>query len=160
MKKTNATELDEVRVDILKHAYTSEAEWIRDRREREYQIFSWVNSIFIVIIGALIVVNPTNRSLDIFDKTVLSLAVTLLAGASYVWQRRSRNEVIAGARILSGILDYLHLREPGYFGNDAVFSPLSKNIDRDSLRRKIGLTLYNGTTLLMAMLTLVVVWTR
>ena len=161
MPTTTNNDLDEIKVDILKHAYTSEAEWIRERREREYQIFAWINSVFMLIIGALIVVNPTNRNvLDIFDKTVLSLAVILLGAASYIWQRRSRNQVVADARILSRILDNLRLREAGYFGKEPVFPLLEKKTDRDTWRRKVGLTLYNGTTVLMAMLTCVVIWAR
>ncbi len=63
MPKIAGNELDELKVDILKHAYISEAEWIRERRAREYQIFAWINSVFMLIIGALIVVNPTNKNI-------------------------------------------------------------------------------------------------
>jgi hypothetical protein len=161
MPTTTDNNLDEIKVDILKHAYTSEAEWIRERREREYQVFAWTNSVLLLVIGAFIVVNPTNKNvLDIFDKVALSAAMIVLTTASYIWQRRSRNQVVAGARILSRILDNLRLREPGYFGEEPVFPPLEKKTVQDTWRQKVGLTLYSGTTVFMATLACVVIWAR
>lgn len=109
-------------VDILKHLYSIQVQELMFRREREFRVFIWSSTIFVAIIGLLLVSKQTEtviwRHYGIIGKTISSIALFALVVFSISWQNRERIFAVANQRIIAKMNELLHCFDNKYFWFD------------------------------------------
>lgn len=159
------------KMDILKHIHTVQRDEVKFRRDREYQVFAWTNSIFVALIGVLLLSQPSQGviwgSYGINGKIIASIAVLVLVVYSSNWQYRNLRIQDKSAKIIVKINRLFHLFEKGFFdstSNDALYpdewvdwGTPSKKITK-KLSRLLFSANYISTTMLLGILAIVMIW--
>ena len=95
------------------------------RREREFRIFTWSSTIFLALIGVLLIIkkdeNVVWQPLGSYGKAIVTIAIIYLIWFSIRWQNRERELGYRHAKVITGISKILHFFDKGYFSDDKEF---------------------------------------
>lgn len=122
--KTNDAAHSE-KTEILMHIYKYQMEQVMFRREREFRIFTWSSTIFLALMGVLLVIrkdeNIVWQPLGLYGKAIVTIALLYLIWFSIRWQNRERELGYRHAKVITGISQVLHFFDKGYFSDDKEF---------------------------------------
>ena len=152
---------------ILKHVHLTQWEEVKWRREQEFKIFTWSNTMLLALIGALLVTKQTEtviwETYGIGGRVVAALTVILLVIYSVKWQNRQRRLGYRNARVIVKISKCLNCFSEGYFDlkdNSSLFPSEWASwgkLDISSPARILRANLISATTLL-GILALIMIW--
>jgi len=164
---------DKTKLDLLKFFYTQSKEEIKVLRGRQDKIFTWVSSILVLFIGALLVIDPSKEivllSLGLWGKIIFSFAIFLTVIFSIRWQQRNRIWQEENKKVINRIAILLHCFEENYYGiEENVYGSLfpkrwNKN-DPEFRKRQKGFwerllpINFASITCLLGILAIVLIW--
>ena len=163
---TEAEPSSENRLDLLKHLHKRALNEINSLRKRQDRIFVWSSSVFMALIGVLLIVEPSKSpvwsSQGIWGKLVASIAVIAFVVFSTSWQQRNRQWHGENAKVATRIEHLLHCFEEGYFARSetSLFPERwKKRGERDlGLTKRIFAVNYVSATILLGVLALAMIW--
>src|SRR4030095_8016079 len=112
--KRNTTD----KIDLIKFLYEDRIDEIKFLRERQEKIFAWSSNIFMALIGALLIIEPSKAPVWAFtvqSKSIASLAIAVLIFFSVWWQQRTRHFHYENGQVMQKLQRLLHCYEKGYF---------------------------------------------
>ena len=157
----------ELRVDLLKHMELIQREELKYRRELQYKIFAWSNSIFLLLIGALLVTNPSENavwlSFGFWGKLVASATVLLTVVFSLQWQNRNRKLHVDTAGVIKRIDCLLHYFDKGYFDPQKEITIFPQHWsdygeEKVNIKTRLGTINYASATTMLGGLAIAMVW--
>lgn len=114
--------LDRNELEVLLFLYKDQKDEIMFRREREFRIFTWSNTIFLALMGLLIVVKQSESILwiqfGISGKVAASATIIFLLFFSIYFQHRERLFGNKNEEIIARINRLLHCFDKGYFDSN------------------------------------------
>jgi len=162
--KRQAGERAKERTELLKHMELIQRSELNYRREMEYKIFTWSNSILILIIGALLITKPSEGvfwlSYGYVGKLVASMAIFVLVLWSVRWQDKNRKLHIGNADVIKRIDFLLHYFEDGYFDTASILPKawMDYGNEKVDLPTRLGTINYASATAFLGLLTIIMVW--
>lgn len=119
---------DEKKIDILIHFQNTQYQELMFRRKREFNIFLWTATVFIVLIGTLLTLETSNillwQSYGICGKAAICLIVLLMVFISISWQNRERRFSYTNCKVIVKINSALQAFENNaYMATDDTLFP-------------------------------------
>lgn len=108
-------------LNILIHFHKDQKQELMFRREREFKIFTWSSSIFIALMGGLLLIvakkadKPFPLQYNVDEKAVVSFTILLLLLISISWQNRERKFGNQNSKVITDINKLLHCFDKQYF---------------------------------------------
>lgn len=159
---------NDMKIDLLKHFHDKTRDEIDNLRGRQDKIFTWSSNIFLLVIGALLVVD---RSKSIawstqggLGKAIASLAIFVLIWFSIRWQQRLRNWQEESVEVQNKIEKLLHGFDKGFYGTEsdvALFPERWAKAEyhkRLNFWRRIFRVNYVSATMILGILAVAMVW--
>lgn len=121
---------NEKNLEIMFHFHKDQMQELMFRRDREFKIFTWSGTIFLSLMGLLLIVKQSEKILwlqfGIIGKTIATVTVLLLVFYSISWQNRERKLGNRNAKVVAKINKLLHCFDKNYFDieNDETLLPL------------------------------------
>ena len=163
--ETNATK---DKIDLLKHMELIQRQEARVYDERQYNIFKWSSSILLAVMGALLIIEPSESvvwgSYGLTGKVIASLVILLFVGFSIQWQIRNRKQYAENGAVVQRIDELLHFYEKGFFDPDGEVAIFPERWKHSPTRGEINLVNrlkslnYASATAILGLMTLVVIW--
>ncbi len=154
-------------IDTLKYIHTFQMNELMFRREREFKIFTWSGTLFLGLIGLLLVLKDKEmvvwKLYGIGGNIIASISVIALGLYSVSWQNRERRLGNRNARIVVKINKLLHCFDTGNFGldKDTTLFPLEWSnwgeAKISSIKRYFRANLITATWFL-CLLALIMIW--
>lgn len=165
---TKSLEEDLEKRDLLKFFYNHTVEESLYLRERQYKIFTWTSSIFIAVIGVLLITDsntklPFNAD-DPVAKIVATCALMLFTGFSVNWQQLNRAYIYQNRQVINKTQELLHCFDKGYFdfeSEEALFPNewrFSASANRKTFFQRLGFANFVSATIFLGFLAIVMVW--
>ena len=115
------------KIDLLKFFYSQSKDEIKFLRERQDKTFAWSSNLFVVIIGALLIIDSSKEliwsSFGWGGRLVVSIAVLAIAVFSVRWQQRNRTWQEENKVVVNRIALLLHCFDENYYqisGNEEM----------------------------------------
>lgn len=114
-------------LDTLKYIHTFQMNELMFRREREFKIFAWSGTLFLGLIGLLLILKDEEtivwKLYGIGGRIIASISIIALGLYSISWQNRERRLGNRHAKIVAKINKLLHCFDTEYFGleKDTLF---------------------------------------
>lgn len=109
-------------IDILLHLHQIQYAEANFRRARELKVFFWSSSLFLSVIGILLVVDNTKtviwESFGYSGKIVATITLLLIGIFSIAWQNRERRFENVQKKLIAKINKQLGVFDKGAFGLD------------------------------------------
>ena len=167
---TNKNEISSEKMDVLKFLYQDRISEVKFLREREEKIFAWSSNIFMALIGALLIIEPSKTPIWVFtvqSKFIASLAIVFLIFFSVQWQQRTRRWHNENGLAIQEIQRLLNCYEKGYFdplNKDFVLFPLrwinSEGKKPRTFLQRIFAANFVSATVILGLLAVAMVWAR
>ena len=138
-------------------------------RERQNAIFTWSSNIFLLIIGALLIIDSTKTlawtGQGMLGKLIASAAVLVLTVFVLMWQQRLRHWQEESTEVRDTIEILLHCYESGYYGTEEN-QPLYPETwiahrnyhKRISFWRRVARINFVSASLLLGILAIAMIW--
>ena len=110
---------DTNQIDLLWFFYSQSRDEIRFLRERQDKIFTWSSNVLILIIGVLLVIDPTRviiwSNLGVLGQIIASISIFLIVIFSVRWQQRNRSWQEENKEVVNRIAVLLHCFDKSFF---------------------------------------------
>lgn len=157
------------KIDLLKHMELIQRAEVRSRHEREQNVFSWSSNILLVLIGALLIVKPSEGAVwlayGVWGKTIASMTVLVLVWFSIRWQNRNRRWQRENGAVIQRIDRLLHYYDKGFFDSAEETAILPEHwwtdhypTDTLTLAKRLTSTTFPAATAILGFLAIVMVW--
>ncbi len=162
-------EMSSEKMELLKFLYDHRIGEVNFLRERQDKIFAWSSNIFMALIGALLIIEPSKAPVWAFtlqSKLVASLAVSILMFFSIRWQQRTHSWQSESGQVIQKMEQLLHCYDKGYFDHkkDLALFPMRWNnpeIEKPpSFMKTIFSANYISATVILGILAVVMIWVR
>jgi hypothetical protein len=160
---------DQEKVELLKYFYDKARKEVDFLRERQDKIFTWSSNVLMILIGALLIVDPPKSpawSSQPESKLVASVTVLLFTFFSIRWQQRTRTWHAENGQVVQKIERLLHGYDAGYFYDDqtTILFPLrwnkSENATPPKFTKRIFAANFVSATFILGLLAIVMIWIR
>ncbi|GAK54775.1 hypothetical protein U27_01605 [Candidatus Vecturithrix granuli] len=155
-KSSEIPTLDPAKLDILKLAYEMQEKSVMYHNELAFKIFSWSTTLLFALITLL---TTLSKNLTDIHQWTLTIAVVVLTSFLYNWQRHNRLEKREHIANLSFMDQLFHFRDHGYYGGDRSIYEDIWHAEEPVGQARLGFHAFNITMVLLAVLTLVMIWT-
>jgi len=122
----------ETKVDLLKFFYSQSQNEIKFLRERQDKIFIWSSNLFVLIIGALLIIDSSKEliwsSLGWGGRIVASIGVLVIAIFSVRWQQRNRAWQEENKTVVNRIALLLHCFDEDYYQTNGSIGPENESL--------------------------------
>jgi small-conductance mechanosensitive channel len=157
------------KVDLLKHMELIQRAEVRSRHEREHSVFNWSSNILLVLIGALLIVKPSEGAVwlayGLWGKAIASIAVLALVWFSIQWQNRNRKWQRENGAVIQRIDRLLHYYDKGFFDPTGENAILPEHwwadhypTDTLTLAKRLTSTTFPAATAILGFLAVVMIW--
>lgn len=158
------------KIELLKFFYEDRIGEVIFLRERQEKIFAWSSNIFMALIGALLIIEPSKSPVWAFtvqSKVVASIAIVFLIIFSVRWQQRTRQWHNESGQVIQSMQKLLHCYEKGYFdpsNDDFTLFPLRwSNSEGEKPRpffQRMFAANFVSATVILGILTIAMIWIR
>jgi len=159
----------DARLDVLKHLHSRAYDQISFHRQRQDKIFLWSSNVFLLVIGALLIVDQATSvawsGQGFLGKTVASVAILVLLVFSMRWQQRNREWQEESVEVLDNIEHLFHCFDEAYFGTPDGVPLFPKRWEKQpgserrlNLAQRIVRVNYVSATFLLGILTIAMIW--
>ena len=164
MSDTN--HLTDNQIDLLKHIELIQRSELNNRREAESKIFTWSTNIILTLIGALLILRPSESAFWVaygyWGKGIVSLAVAFITIYSSLWQTRYRKYRDQNASVITKIDKLLHYYEKGFYMKGEALFPDSwmgyGNAKVNFITRILKGTNNTSATVILGILAIAMIW--
>lgn len=166
----NANKNSSDKIELLRFLYEDRIGEVKFLRERQEKIFAWSSNIFMALIGALLIIEPSKAPVWAFtvqSKFVASLAIIVLIIFSMRWQQRTRRWHNESGQVIQSMQRLFHCYEKGYFdpnNEEFILFPLRwSNSEGEKPRnffQRMFAANFVSATVILGVLTIVMVWIR
>jgi len=166
----NENEISSEKMKLLRFLYGDIASEVKFLRERQEKIFAWSSNIFMALIGALLIIEPSRAPVWAFtvqSKLLASLAIIVLIFFSVRWQQRTRRWHNENGQVIQNIQRLFNCYEKGYFdpsNEEFILFPLRWSTSEGEKPRTFIQRLFAANfvsaTVILGTLTVVMIWIR
>ena len=120
--KKSADKFDEnSKLDLLKRLHLVIRDELNDLRNRQIRIFTWSSYILLLVLGGLLVIDPSKLPVwenhGVLGKSIATATLLVVVVFSIRWQQRTRMFQEEVFETHSKIEHLLHCFEEGYYGS-------------------------------------------
>lgn len=160
---------EQEKLELLKYLYDKVRQEVDFLRKRQDKIFTWSSNVLLILIGALLIVDPTESliwSSQVGSKLIASMTVLLFTLFSVGWQQRTRTWHAENGQVVQKIERLMHCFEEGFFDKDSnlVLFPPRWNQPANELPPRLTKRLFAANfvtaTLILGVLAVAMIWVR
>jgi hypothetical protein len=156
---------DDKKVEILIHFQNNQTQELMYRRGREFNIFLWTATIFLVFIGSLLLIDksrePIWQHLGFWGKFFASCLILLIASFSIIWQNRERVFANNNCKVIVATNEALNAFENNfYLNNQSIYPDRWRNWGKKELNsyKRYFRANYITAVWILGVLSVLIIW--
>ena len=137
-------------LQIIILAYETQNDLVKYHCDLAFKIFTWYTTVLLATLGYSI---SRLGPLEKHSRLLVSIALFLVSGMVYLWQRKNRLQAIEHAQNVKRIDKLFHFTELGYYSKEGALITTERHVNEPEWCSRYSFSPYN---LVLAAITVVV----